>query len=1156
MATHVTSLDDKYTVEKGRVFLTGVQALVRLAIVQHDRDAAAGLKTAGFIAGYRGSPLGGYDQQLARARKFLEPRHIKVWNAVNEELAATACWGTQQGELSGEAKFDGVCAIWYGKGPGVDRAGDGLKHGNLAGSSKHGGVLVLMGDDHTCESSTTSHQSEYAMVDAQIPVLNPAGVQEILDYGLYGWAMSRFTGGWVGIKCVHDNVNIAASVEVDPARVQIRIPADFAMPEGGLNIRRPDTPQEQEARLHRCKVDAARAFCRANGLDRIVLNSRRAWLGIATTGKSFLDVRQALDDLGIDAAVAERLGVRLYKLAMPWPLEPEGARKFASGLSKVVVVEEKRGLIEPQLKEALYGFALAPAVVGKRDEKGGVLFPSEGKLDSNQIAIALGRRILERADDAGVRARLAELEARAAHALPEAGIERLPYFCPGCPHNTSTRVPEGSRALAGIGCHYMAQWMDRDTTSYTQMGAEGAGWIGEAPFSKRGHVFQNIGDGTYFHSGVLAIRAAVAAGVNVTYKILYNDAVAMTGGQGMDGPLTVARLTRQLQAEGVVRIVVVSEEPRRYRRRSGLARGVAVRHRDLLDTVQREIRDVRGVSAIVYDQTCAAEKRRRRKQGQYPDPPKRVFINDLVCEGCGDCGVKSNCVAVVPLETEFGRKRAIDQSACNKDYSCLKGFCPSFVTVEGGRLRRGYADPGARETIGPALTQPTLPSLDQAYGIVVTGIGGTGVVTIGALLGMAAHLEGKGCGILDMTGLAQKGGAVISHIRIGARPEDVAAPRIAAGGADLMLAGDIVVAAGAEGLSTVRSGRTRVVLNTNEAMTGDFTRQPDLSFPGRRLRQLIENAAGHDRVDAVDATRLATALIGDSIATNLFMVGYAWQKGLIPLAAESIERAIELNGASVELNKRAFAWGRHAAVDAARVERLTAPAMPEHDSRRLSGAPEEAIERRARFLAKYQSRRYARRYRRLVEAVRKAEAEKTPGMSGLADAVARSAFKLMAYKDEYEVARLYADRDFRRKLAEQFEGSYRLKVHLAPPILGSDRGARGEPHKRAFGRWVLVLFRLLAAFRFLRGTPLDIFGYLPDRREERRLIRDYQALVPRLLADLNHDRHALAVEIAQLPEQIRGYGHIKRASAVKAKAREAALLQAFQTQTAQRAAAE
>ncbi|MBX6323370.1 MAG: indolepyruvate ferredoxin oxidoreductase family protein, partial [Rhodospirillaceae bacterium] len=880
----------------------------RLPMLQHDRDKAAGLDTAGFIAGYRGSPLGGYDQQLARARAFLEPRNIRVWNAVNEELAATACWGTQQAGLSGEGVFDGVFAIWYGKGPGVDRAGDGLKHGNLAGSAPHGGVLVLMADDHTCESSTTCHQSEYAMVDAMIPVLNPAGVQEILDYGLYGWSMSRYSGAWVGLKCVHDNVNIAASVEVDPDRVRVRLPDDFAMPEGGLNIRRPDTPQAQELRLHRHKLEAARAFCRANGLDRVVLESPDAWFGIATTGKSFLDVRQALDDLGIDAAAAARLGLRLYKLAMPWPLEPEGARRFAAGLSTMLVVEEKRGLIEPQLKDLLYGAERPPAIVGKRDESGAMLFPSDGKLDSNTIAIAIGRRILARIADPALAARLAEIEARAAAPLPAPPLERLPYFCPGCPHNTSTRVPEGSRALAGIGCHYMAQWMDRDTAGYTQMGAEGAGWVGEAPFSRRAHVFQNMGDGTYFHSGVLAVRAAVSAGVSITFKILYNDAVAMTGGQGMDGPLTVPALTRQLQAEGVVRTVVVTDEPEKYGRGADLAPGVVVRHRDELDAVQRELREIAGVTAIVYDQTCAAEKRRRRKQGRYSDPPRRVFINDLVCEGCGDCGVKSNCVAVVPLDTEFGRKRAIDQSACNKDFSCLKGFCPSFVTVEGGRLRAGRAEAAAAEA--PLPPEPAPPALDRPWGIVVAGIGGTGVVTIGALLGMAAHLEGKGCGVLDMTGLAQKGGAVLSHIRIGATPADVAAPRIAAGGADLVLGCDLVVAAGHEALATVRAGRTRVVLNTHEAMTGDFTRQPDLSFPARRLRRIIEEAAGEGRVDAVEATRLATALIGDAIAVNLFLMGYAWQKGLIPLAAASIERAIELNGVAVEANRRAFAWGR------------------------------------------------------------------------------------------------------------------------------------------------------------------------------------------------------------------------------------------------------
>jgi indolepyruvate ferredoxin oxidoreductase len=1076
---------------------------------------------------------------------------------VNEDLAATACWGTQQAHLDGQNKFDGVFAIWYGKGPGVDRTGDVFRHGNLAGTAPLGGVLVLMGDDHTCESSTTAHQSEFAMVDAMIPILNPAGVQELLDYGIYGWALSRYSGCWVGLKSMKDTIDATASVDVDPARVQIRVPEDFAMPPGGVHIRFPDPPLDQEARLHNVKIDAARAFARANGLDKVVIDAPEARLGIATCGKSYMDVRQALQYLGIDEAEARRLGLRVYKVGMTWPLEPEGVKHFAQGLEKIIVVEEKRALIEPQLKDVLYGMRNAPVVVGKRDEQGAELFRSNAALDPNEIAIAIGRRILERVDDAQLRARLAEQESLEGRVPEKPAMDRTPYFCSGCPHNTGTRVPEGSRAMAGIGCHFMAQWMNRNTAGYTQMGGEGASWMGMAPFVKTNHIFQNIGDGTYFHSGSLAIRAAAASGANVTYKILYNDAVAMTGGQHVDGQLTVPQITHQVHAEGARRIAVVTDEPEKYGPDAGFAPGVTVHHRDDYLAVQKEFTQVPGVSVIVYDQTCAAEKRRRRKRGLYPDPPKRVFINDLVCEGCGDCGVKSNCVSVTPLETEFGRKRRIDQSACNKDYSCVKGFCPSFVTVHGGSVRKAApAKPAGEKTevLFEALPEPVLPALDTPYGIMVTGVGGTGVVTIGAIVGMAAHLEGKGFGGLDMAGLAQKGGAVWSHLQIAARPDDIKTVRLGAGGARLVLGCDLVVSASQKTMETTRHG-TKMVVNTHEQMTGEFTRNADYRFPGKSLRETIVRGVGDGNAEFVEATRIATALMGDSIATNMFLLGFAYQRGLVPVSAEAIDKAIELNGAGVKMNQAAFLWGRRAAVDVKAVEKLVAPKVETVQSTRVAETLDEKIARRVQFLTEYQDAAYAARYRALVDEVRQAEAQRAKGATGLTEAVVKYYFKLMAYKDEYEVARLYTSGEFEEKLEAQFEGKYELRFHLAPPLLAKRDPATGELRKAEYGPWVWRAFKLLAKLRFLRGSALDVFGRTEERRTERALIGQYEATVRELVGRLDRDNHALAVQIASIPEEIRGYGHVKERHLKAAKAKEAALLEAFRSPGDQRAAA-
>src|SRR5215208_5962921 len=1034
MALRDVTLDDKYDLGKSRIFVTGFQALVRLCLMQKELDRRTGLNTAGYVTGYRGSPLGGLDQQFLRAARQLEVADIRFQAGINEDLAATALWGSQQAELRGEGKYDGVFGLWYGKGPGVDRTGDVFRHANFAGTSKHGGVLALMGDDHTAESSTTAHQSEYHFIDVMIPILNPAGVQEIVDYGLYGWAMSRFTGAWVALKSMHETVESTAVIDGSLDRVNLVMPADFRMPEGGLNIRLGDPILAQEARLHDYKRDAMLAFVRANKLNKMIASGGRSpRVGVITTGKSYLDVRQALDELGIDEVRCNELGLRLYKIGCPWPIGRQNLMDFAAGLELIIVVEEKRSLIEVQVREELYGSANQPVCIGKQDERGNWLFPVKGALDPNEIAICIGERLLARDHNEVLAGRVARLkDAQRALADTPDIAQRTPYFCSGCPHNSSTIVPEGMRAYAGIGCHYMVQWMDRDTSGYTQMGGEGANWIGEAPFSSRPHVFQNIGDGTYNHSGYLAIRAAIAADVNITYKILFNDAVAMTGGQANDGGLTVPQIARQVAAEGAKRVVVVTDEPWKYSRSEDWPNGLTIHHRDELVAVQRELASIPGVTALIYDQTCAAEKRRRRKRGKFPDPDKRVIINELVCEGCGDCGVKSNCVSVQPLETEWGRKRTIDQSSCNKDFSCVKGFCPSFVTVHGAQLKKGTGVAQDQEVM--ALPEPAHPKFGRTYNIIVTGVGGTGIVTIGGILGMAAHLEGKGVGVIDMAGLAQKGGAVYSHMRIAERPEDIHAIRVAAGGADLVLGGDIVVAGNKKVLSAVKPG-TAMVINTSEFMPGDFTRNADFSLPTERLKRAISGAAGQDHTHFIDASRLATALFGSSLGANIFMVGFAYQLGALPLSAESIEQAIALNGEAVPMNLAAFHWGRRAALDLEAVESI-ARAAPEtrDENRELSQSFEEMVARRVKFLTAYQSRRYAKRYRKWAQKAKDVESERVPSKSGLAEAVARYLFKLMAYKDEYEVARLYTDGTFRKQLANDLGGEkLRFELKLAPP---------------------------------------------------------------------------------------------------------------------------
>ena len=1147
MEKRSVSLDDKYTLRKGHAFMTGIQSLVRLPMVQRELDLKAGLNTAGYISGYRGSPLGGYDQQLEQNTKLLDEFHVKFQPGVNEDLAATALWGTQQSGLGGEGKYDGVFGIWYGKGPGVDRSGDVLRHANYAGTSKFGGVLALMGDDHTAESSTVCNQSEFAMVDALIPVLNPSGVQEVFDFGIYGWALSRFSGCWVGLKCLHDTVEATASIDVDVERLKVVIPDDYNFPEDGLNIRFPDTPHAQDQRMHEYKMDAVRAFCRANKLDRTIWQGGRAKIGVVTVGKSYLDTRLAFEELGIDETEAERLGVRLYKVAMPWPLELEGILEFAEGLDLIIVVEEKRALIEPQIKEMLYDASQRPQVIGKLDETGEALFRTAGALDPNHIAATIGRRILNFRGDADLKNHLHEMESRLdSSLLPQESMVRLPYFCSGCPHNTSTVVPEGSIAMAGIGCHYMVQWMDRNTLGFTHMGAEGANWVGQSPFSTRKHIFQNIGDGTYFHSGIMAIRAAVSSGINITYKILYNDAVAMTGGQGFDGPMSVQSIIQQMFAEGAKQVTVVSDDPDKFTQSSGIPPNVKVYDRKELDFVQREMREIEGVTVLIYEQVCAAEKRRRRKRGMIPDPPRRIFINDDVCEGCGDCGVKSNCVSVLPLETQFGRKRVIDQSACNKDYSCVNGLCPSFVSVVGGKMRKNSPSVNTNGTWS-SLPDPVLPQINGTYNIVLTGVGGTGLVTIGALLGMAAHIENRGVGILDMIGLAQKGGAVLSHLRIGNSPDDIHSPRIASQGADLVIGGDLVVTGGQKTLSVIKSGHTKLVVNSYELITGDFTKNADMLFPSLKIKQSIQQFAGSDHTEFLDASRLATALIGDTIATNIFMLGFVYQRGLIPLEQSSIEKAMEINGLSVEGNKLAFLWGRRTAHDGKRVSELTSSIVAGFGLKDPPEGLDELIQHRADVLRDYQNKSYVQRYLHLVERVRTLEIDRVPGSTEFTEAVASYYFKLLAYKDEYEVARLYTNGDFMQKIKGRFEGDYKLKLHLAPPLFSSRDAHNGEPVKTAYGAWILSAMNLLARFKFLRGTAFDPFGKTAERKMERRLIEEYEQTIEELLRGISKKNHALAVEIARIPEQIRGYDQVKQKNVKSAKSQENDLLKEFRS---------
>lgn len=1147
MSIHLkdVSLDDKYKLDQDRVYINGIQALVRLPLMQKARDEASNLNTAGFISGYRGSPLGGLDINLMQARKFLNDKKIHFQPGLNEDLAMTAVWGSQQTALRPTQSYDGVFAMWYGKGPGVDRSGDVIKHANAAGTAKHGGILLLCGDDHSCKSSTFPHQSEHALIHSFVPMLNPASIQDILDMGLFGFALSRYSGLIAGFKCLADTMDSSASVYAGQSP-DYKIPTDFEMPDGGLNIRWPDIPVQQEQRILEYRLPAARAFARANDIDKITLSADQKKFALVATGKAYSDLRQALELLHMDEKAIQKLGLCLYKVGMVWPLETSKLEALADECAEILIFEEKRPLIEDQLKSALFNRSKTPKISGKKSYKGEPLMPDYYELNPFIIAKALITRLKDYGDVKAYEERLEILERAYGFEKEKSPLERVPYYCSGCPHNTSTKVPEGSRALAGIGCHYMASWIDENTATFTQMGGEGVPWIGQAPFLDEDHIFANLGDGTYQHSGLLAIRACVAANVNITYKILYNDAVAMTGGQKVEGVLTVDQISKQVAAEGVGTIFVISDDIEKYK--NGVyqfAKGVTIRHREEMMKTQKELREKGGVSVIIYDQTCAAEKRRRRKRGQMADPKKRVVINEMVCEGCGDCGKKSNCVSILPVETEYGRKRQIDQSSCNKDYSCLNGFCPSFVTIEGSDLKKPKKSSSATND-EKRLPEPEKPSLkDKNWSVLLTGIGGTGVVTIGALLAMAAHIEGKGGVTMDQIGLAQKGGAVMTHMRFGDKPENLHSARIGIHQADALIAADIAVAAGGPVLAMLKKGQTKAVLNSTLLPPGQFTKMPDLKLQDKLMTDILNDHLGNENCDSLPASELATRLLGNSIATNLFMVGFIYQKGAIPLSEDAILKAIELNNVAVPMNKRAFYLGRLAAHDLKAIEALLP--SPEQEKtlyahREKSENLDQLIERRVRDLTDYQNKTYAQHYFDFVKGVREQD---TDPQQKLVHAVARYLYKLMAYKDEYEVARLYTQTSFKDQIKSQFEAGYKVKFHLAPPLFAPRDKDTGELKKIKFGSWMFGAFGLLAKLKFLRATPLDIFGYSAERKTERQLIEDYKKTIQTLLNNLKPTNYDLAVEIASIPEEIRGFGHVKEAHLEPALEKQEKLLKRF-----------
>ncbi len=1136
MKQNRVTLEDKYLREEGRAFMTGVQALVRLPLDRKRLDRKLGLNTAGFISGYRGSPLGGYDQHLAAAKALLDAHDVKVWEGLNEDLGATAVWGSQQAQAFPGRLFDGVFGIWYGKAPGVDRTGDVFKHANMVGADPRGGVLALCGDDPNSKSSTLASQSEFALIDAEMPVLSPASIQDVLDYGQYGWALSRYSGLWAGMICLADTMDSGAVVDVGAQRLRIVTPEDFVLPQGGVGLRIGDTPLAKEQRLRQIKLPAAQAFVRANGLDRRILSSRAPKLGVVVTGQAARDVFEALAAMGLDEKAASELGVAIFKVAMTWPLEPSAITAFCKGLERVLVIEHKRAVVEPQLKAILYHLpdGQRPVVEGKHDRDGRPLLPDIASLSTAEIA----RALMDRLPDGPHRARANAYFDKVGGAMSAVASmnqinTRKPHFCSGCPHNTSTTLPDGSRALAGIGCHYMATFTpERRTDMHTQMGGEGAPWIGQSPFTSEKHVFVNLGDGTYSHSGSLAIRAAVSAGVNATYKILYNDAVAMTGGQQVESGQTVPQIARQVEAEGVKAVVIVADDPTRYAGVADLPEGTRIYDRRKLDEVQRELRETPGVTVLIYDQVCATEKRRRIKRGKMPAPVKRVFINTAVCEGCGDCSVKSNCLSVEPVETEFGRKRQINQSTCNTDYSCLEGFCPSFVTVTGGD-RKGDAERTAPEFDVAGLAEPVLPDLDDTWNIVFTGVGGTGVTTVAAVLAMAAHVDGKASQTLDMTGLAQKGGPVLSHVRIAKTPDDIKAGKTPPASADAVIACDLVVAASGDALVMFDKARTHVTANHDVTPTKEFIDDRNARFDPDMLAARVRARA--QSFAAVSAEALAEHHFGDAIYTNMIMLGMAWQRGLVPVSEAAIKEANRLNRVKVKENASAFDLGRIAAAAPDRVQAM-APKRPEPDPLTL----DELIARRSELLTVYQDADYAARYRAVVARVRAAESNLGLGEK-LSRAAAAYAAKLMAYKDEYEVARMYAAPEYRQSVEDTFGKGAKLTFLLAPPLI-SKKNAKGELQKRSFGPWMMPAFRALKRFKGLRGTRFDVFGMTEERRMERRLRDEYLERLDVLAAGLSAANHALAVEIATLPDDIRGYGHVKERAVEKAEKRLASLM--------------
>ena len=1124
------SLEDKYAVDTTRAYMTGIEALVRLPILQHQRDIERGLNTAGFISGYRGSPLGGVDQTIVKARSFLDKHNIVFQPGINEDLAATAVWGSQQVNLLQGAKYDGVFGMWYGKGPGVDRSMDAIRHANAFGTSKYGGVLAVAGDDHAAKSSTLPHQSEHMFIGASIPILNPANVQEVLDLGIYGWELSRYCGAWVALKVCTDNMDSAISAEINPQRIKITIPDSFVLPEDGVHGRLPDTPLDQEIRLNKFKIYAAREFARANNLNRIVRDSDNPRLGIITTGKSYLDVMQALEDLGIDDDRCKKIGLRVFKVGMSWPLDPFSTHKFAQGLEEILVVEEKRSIMEDQLTGQLYNWPVdeRPQVYGEFDEAGADLLPNVSELTPAMVARAIASRLSRFYRDDVIEARLKFYrDKEEALAAVQGKMARKPHYCSGCPHSRSTRIPEGSIAMGGIGCHLIGVLSESDDEQrqaygYTQMGGEGVNWVGQAPFTETNHVFQNLGDGTYFHSGLLAIRQSVASNVNITYKILYNDAVAMTGGQQVDGALSVGKIVDQLRGEGVKRIALIAENPDDHKKVKKFS-GLSINPREDLISIEKELATVPGTTILIFDQTCAAEKRRRRKKGLLEDPKTRVFINSELCEGCGDCSLESNCLSVIPLVTELGRKRQIDQDACNKDYSCLNGFCPSLITVRGS----------IRKPITPAdssylqdLPEPNIAPVDlQPWNIVITGVGGTGVLTIAGVIAMAAHLEGKGCATMNQTGLAQKFGAVVSHVRVGKTQEAINAVRIPAGDADLLFGCDLVVASSDESIAKVDKKRSHAVVNEQSSITGEFITNGDSTVPVQEMKSLINREVGEDKVEFIPVTSLARKLLGDSIASNMIILGYATQKGLIPVSVSAIEEAISLNGVSVESSLRAFAWGRSLVVNSSAklwVADATKEPEPLTDLK-------DIVEDRYKRLISYQSVSYANQYSDAINIISDIEKNRSLPLEFTTRA-AKSLYKLMAYKDEYEVARLHASSNFKDQIHSVFENNPKLNFYLAPPIFSRRDEGTGKPKKIRLPGVMLLFFGFLARLKFLRGSRFDMFGYSMERRQERDTLNDFKNQFLQVARELTEENYSLGCELADLPLDIKGFGHIKAAN--------------------------